>query len=288
MTSKISILVTGATGKVGRQVVDQLLAADIDAHVRAMVREPERARLPSGTELVRGDLADPDTLVGCLDRVDAVFLVWPFLTAEAAPPVIDAIGEHARSIVYLSSLGVRDGTARQADPIHQFHADIERLIESSGLQWTFLRPSGFAGNTLGWAAQIRADGVVRGPYAAVARPLIHEADIAAVAVRALVGDAHHGTKPPITGPASITQAEQAHTIGEAIGRPVTYEEIPPETALRHMTEQGWPAGAARGLLAAHAAFLSEPEPVSHAVEEITGVPARSFREWAADHADDFR
>lgn len=162
------------------------------AALRALARDPDSAGLPDGIEVVRGDLSDPGTLEACLDGVDAVFLVWPFLTAEAAPAVLEVAAEHVRRIVYLSSMGVRDDLEEQADPINRFHADLERLIEKSGLEWTFLRSHTFATNALWWAPQIRADGVVREPYGAAARPVIHERDIAAVAARVLTSDGHGG------------------------------------------------------------------------------------------------
>jgi uncharacterized protein YbjT (DUF2867 family) len=192
------ILVTGGTGNVGRHVVSHL--QDAGATVRALTRNPGSAGLPDGVEVVRGDLSAPATLATCLDGVEAVFLVWPFLTAKAAPALLQAVGKHARRIVYLSSMSVRDDRERQADPISAFHADIERLIEHCGLEWTFVRPSGFATNTLLWAPQIRADGVVRWPYGAARRSLIHERDIAAVAARALADDGHGAKKYIVTGP----------------------------------------------------------------------------------------
>lgn len=174
------ILVTGATGKVGRHVVSQLRDAGVG--VRALTRTPEAADLPDGVEVVRGDLSAADALDASLDGVDAVFLVWPFLTTDGAPAVLEVIARHAKRLVYLSSMGERDANGRRTDPI-SFHADMEHLIAQSGPDWTFLRPSGFASNTLMWAEQIRTDGVVRWPYADAARSLIHERDVAAVAVR---------------------------------------------------------------------------------------------------------
>src|SRR5260370_12230968 len=93
------ILVTGATGHVGRHVVSQLLQTS--AVVRALVRNPDQVSLPSGVEVVRGDLSDPDTLNACLIGVEAVFLMWPFPTAKAAPAVLAVVSKHARPIVYL-------------------------------------------------------------------------------------------------------------------------------------------------------------------------------------------
>jgi uncharacterized protein YbjT (DUF2867 family) len=267
-------LVTGATGHVGRHVVSELVAAG--AGVRALSRHPDRAGLPAGVEVVPGDLAVPDSLEGALDGVGAVFLLWPFFDAGSAPAVLDVIAKHARRVVYLSAMSATT-----------FHADVERAVERSGLEWTFLRPGGFATNTLGWAPQIRAEGVVRWPYGAAARSLIHERDIAAVAVRTLTGDGHAGQAYTLTGPAAVTQADQVRAIGEAIGRPVRWEDIPPAAARTQLLAEGWTAEFADGALGYWASLVTEPEPVTSTVEDLTGRPARTSREWAADHAGDF-
>ncbi|CAN3983487.1 NAD(P)H-binding protein [Kitasatospora purpeofusca] len=279
-----TILVTGATGRVGGSVVAQLHAAGVP--VRALVRG--EAEFPQGVRAVRGDLGDPASLGEALEGVDAVFLVWPFLSAEGAAEVIDAIGKHARRVVYLSSAGVGDGTDAPGDPITAFHTELERLIEASGLERTALRPTGFASNTLGWAEELRATGAVRAPLPQLARPLIHEADIAAVAVRALTTDTLLGARPLLTGPEPVTQERQVALIGEAVGRPLRFEEITPAEAAEQMRAAGWPAELVAAVLPAQAAMLDHPEPVNDAVERITGIPARSFREWAVDHAADFR
>jgi uncharacterized protein YbjT (DUF2867 family) len=275
------ILVTGATGTVGRQTVSKLLGAG--APVRALTSRPEKARLPGDVEVVGGDLSDPDTLAPALKDAEAVFLVWPFTTAEGAPAVLDAIERETRRLVYLSSAG-----GQRPDPVGLFHADMERLIEESKLDWTFLRPSGFASNTLMWAGQIRGDGVVRWPYGSAARSLIHESDIAAVAVRALTSDGHGGAKHVLTGPELLTQAAQVHAIGEVIGRPARWEEIPREAVRDGLAAAFGDASFADHALDTWARFVEEPELVTSTVERVTGTPARTFREWASDHADDFR
>ncbi|MFD4183805.1 NAD(P)H-binding protein [Rhodococcus sp. NPDC058514] len=278
------ILVAGATGKVGGAVVAQLHAAGVP--VRALARG--NASFPQGVQVARGDLSDPASLNAALVGIDSVFLVWPFLSAEGAPAVIDAIGKHARRVVYLSSAGVGDGEEKPGEAITMFHTELERLIEASGLEWTALRPTGFAGNALGWAEEVRATGAVRAPLAKLARPLIHEADIAAVAVQALTTDALLGARPLITGPELVTQERQVALIGEAVGRPVRFEEITLDEAIEQMKAAGYPVELVEAVMPAQAQMLDNPEPVNDEVKRITGTPARSFGEWAVDHAADFR
>ncbi|MFI9585876.1 NAD(P)H-binding protein [Streptomyces sp. NPDC052236] len=278
------ILVTGATGKVGGAVVTQLHAAGVP--VRALVRR--EADFPEGVQAVRGDLGDPASLDTALEGVDSVFLVWPFLSAEGASDVIDAIGKRARRVVYLSSAGAGSEKENPGEAITMFHTELERLIEASGLEWTALRPTGFASNTLGWAEEVRTTGAVRAPLARLARPLIHEADMAAVAVQALTTDALLGARPLITGLELITQERQVALISEVIGRPVRFEEITLDEAIEQMKAAGYPAELVEAVVPAQAEMLDNPEPVNDEVERITGTPARSFREWAVDHAADFR
>ncbi|WP_308209043.1 zinc-binding dehydrogenase [Actinoallomurus purpureus] len=268
------VLVTGATGTVGRQVVAAL--ADAGAEVRALARDPEAARLPAGVQVMGGDLSEPDTLHASLAGVGVVFLVWPFATAEGVTAVLDVVAEHARRVVYLSSAAVRE---------HE--QQVEQLIEGSGLEWTFLRPHVFAANTLRWAGQIRVEGVVRAPYGAAAMSPLHERDIAAVAVHALTGHGHAGAIYELTGPESLTQAEQVHIIGEVIGRPVRWAEVSPETARQQMLARGWPPAAVDGILGAQAEMVTEARLATSTVEEVTGAPARTFRTWVTDHAGAF-
>lgn len=279
------ILVTGATGNVGRHVVSQLL--DTGAAVRALTREPASAGFPDSVEVVRGDPSHPDTLDGHLEGVEAVFLVWRSFTTEAVPAFLDAVAKHARRIVFLSSSAVRDDLELPPNIIARFHTDIERLIEKSGLEWTFLRPGGFATNTLWLAPQIRAGDAVQWPYGAAAIPLIHERDIATVAVRALTGEGHSGAKYVLTGPQALTQIEQVRTIGEAIGRPLRFEEISREAARQQMLARMSPS-VVDIVLDAWERMVTTPGPITTTVEEITGAPARTFREWAIDHTGDFR
>ncbi|MET7332630.1 NAD(P)H-binding protein [Nonomuraea sp. NPDC005650] len=271
-----TILVTGATGNVGRHVVSQLAAAGLE--VRALVRSPERANLPERVDVVRGDLSAPETLEPALKDVESVFLLWPHVTADGAAEVVTTVAGHARRIVYLSA-NVAD------EPVTHYH-EIERLIRHSGLGWTFLRPGGFAANTLGWAEEIRR-GVVRWPYGQASRSLIHERDIAAVATHVLTSAGHSGATYVLTGPERLTQAEQVRVIGEVAGHDVRWEEQPLEEARERLTAAWGNPAFVESALSAWAGFVAAPEQVTPTVERLLGRPALTFRRWAQDHVADF-
>jgi uncharacterized protein YbjT (DUF2867 family) len=279
-------LVIGATGNVGRQVLSQLPASG--AQVRALTRNPDAARLPPQVEVVRGDLTLPETLDRCLDGIDAVFLVWSAPPATVGP-ALERIAKHARRIVFLSSPHkTAHPLFQQPNPVRELHTQIERLIETSGLQWTFLRPGMFAANArFWWGPQIRAGDVVRWPHVAAPTAPIHERDIAAVAVRALCEDGHAGAEYLLTGPQSLSQVEQVHTIGSVIGRSLRIEEISPDEARRELLAL-MPAFVVNMLLDAWAAAIGQPALVTSTVAEVTAAPARTFLDWATDHAAEFR
>jgi uncharacterized protein YbjT (DUF2867 family) len=277
-------LVIGATGNVGREVVHQLLARDV--RVRALARRPESAGLPREVDVVQGDLTVPESLEPGLDGIDAIFLVWTASDATV-PAALARMATRARRIVFLSNMTVRDGVEEQNYPVTALHARIERLIAASGVSWTFLRPGAFATNALiWWAPQIRAGDAVRWPYAGAVMSPIHERDIAAVAVRALSEEGHAGAKYILTGPQSLSLGDQVRIIGEAIGRPLRFEEIPPQTARREMAAVV-SAPFADMLLDAFAAAVGKPAMVTSTVAEVTGAPARSLHDWAVDHSAEF-
>ena len=168
------------------------------------------------------------------------------------------------------------------------HADIERLIRRSGLEWTFLRAGRFATNSLGWAPEIRAGDVVRLPNAAAGRSPIDPRDVAAVAVRALVDGGHAGATHILTGPERLTEGEMVHVIGDVIGRTLRVNDVPTVTAREELLTAGASPELADAALTYWAKLVTEPEPVTHTVEEITGTPSGTFRAWAAEHADDLR
>ena len=226
-------LIIGATGNVGRHVVSQLSAAG--AQVRALSRNPDMVRMPRDVEVVRGDLTIPESLDRCLEGIDAVFLVWTAPPGTIAP-ALQRIAHYARRVVFLSApLKTPHPFFQQPNPARLVGEQIERVIESSGLEWTFLRPAMFAGNSLRfWAPQIRAGDVVRWPHLSAPTAPIDERDIAAVAVRALLDHKHAGAEYVLTGPQSLSQFEQVSTIGRVIGRSLRIEEISPDDARREL------------------------------------------------------
>jgi uncharacterized protein YbjT (DUF2867 family) len=279
------ILVTGGTGNVGREVVKQLRAGG--NLVRVLSRNPQPASVPDDVEIARGDLSAPETLDESLEGVETVFLVWvaPF---AAAAPALERIARHAGQIVFLSSPhNVQHPFFQQPNTLRAVHAGIEQLIEASGLRWTILRPGAFALNSRNWwAPQIKRGDVVRWSYAAAATAPIHERDIAAVAVRTLRDETHHGKEYVLTGPESLTQREQVQIIGDAIGRRLSFEELSPESGRRELLKT-MPPPIADMLLTAYAAAVDRPAFVTSTVEEVTGTPAASFHQWAVDHAAEF-
>jgi len=277
-------LIIGATGNIGNYVAAQLVTESLA--VRAMIRNPWSAQLPSQIELVRGDLTRPESIDACVKGVEAVFLVWqaPELTVDA---VIERMAKYVQRIVFVSNQTVRDDRDVQDYAVSMFHARIERAIAASGVRWTFLRPGAFATNARSWwAPQIRLGNVVRWPFARAHAAPIHEADIAAVAVRALVDEGHAGAKYILTGPQSLMQAEQVEILGSAIGRPLRFEEIPENTALTELTRL-LSTPIAGMLLDAWRQRVDKPEIVTSTVADITGSTPRSFYQWAVNHAGDF-
>jgi uncharacterized protein YbjT (DUF2867 family) len=239
-------------------------------------------------EVVSGDLSAPETLDACLNGVDSVFLVW-MAPLAAASPAIERIAAHARQIVLLTSPHrTPHPFFQQPNGMRAIHAGVERLIEEAGLAWTFLRPGPFAINCRNWwAPQLRKGDVVRWFYADAATAPVHERDIAAVAVRALCNAGHDGREYVLTGPASLTQREQVQVIGDAVGRPLRFEELSRESARQQMLAMTFPPLVADMLLDAYAAAVGLPATVTSTVLEVTGTPARSFHDWAIDHAGDF-
>jgi uncharacterized protein YbjT (DUF2867 family) len=274
---------------VGRFVVDELLRAGV--RVRALTRQPEKAALPAAAEIVVGDFTAPASLDAALDGVDTVFLVWTAAVTTAAA-VVARLAAHAsekkRRVVYLSSPHQTPHPFfQQPNSLRGLHVEVEQLLAAANVDTVVLRPGMFSSNAVyWWAPQIRRGDVVRWPYGAAETAPVDERDIAAVAVRALL-DRHVRGDFVLTGAESLSQATQVRAIGDAIGRPVRFEELSADE-FRRETAGTWPASVVEMLLTAWYATLDHQAYVTSSIEEITGSPPRSYYQWATDNAAAFR
>ncbi|MFI0780302.1 NAD(P)H-binding protein [Streptomyces sp. NPDC021212] len=274
------IVVTGATGNVGAHVVKELAAAG--AEVRALTRDPEAARFPDGVQAARTDDLP-------LEGATGLFLHAAVTWQAGAEKLLERAKEAGvRRIVMLSSSSVLENNDPQTNPIGVMHRELETQVERTGLEWTHVRPGAFAVNALQWADQIKAGDVVYGAHARAHMAPIHEADMGAVAARAFLSDDLVGQAPELTGPESLTFADQVRVIGEVIGRPLRYEEIPAEVAREKMVGGFVTPEIADSLLRVFGALVDRPQTISPEVERITGRPPRTFADWAAENAPAFR
>ncbi|ANW21655.1 SDR family oxidoreductase [Streptomyces clavuligerus] len=318
----MTILVTGATGNVGRLVVRDALGRG--ARVRALTRNPGAAGLPAGAEVVAGDLERPGSLRAALEGVERMFL-FPF--ADTAREVVALAREAGvRRLVVLSSAAVTDGS----DTTH--HLPVERAAEESGLEWTHVRPGEFMLNKLFlWGPSIRAERVVRDPFPDTAWAPVHEQDIADTAVAALLEDGLTGRALTLNGPAVLGHAEQVAAIAAAIGEEVRHEAVTREEARALYRAQGGFAEAVADFLLGYVSYDGAPvdaatdpgadpeansgtngaspegtspggassdgsdggsgfpgEDVPPGLRDALGRPGRTFASWARDHAADFR
>jgi uncharacterized protein YbjT (DUF2867 family) len=281
------IVVTGATGTLGRPLV--ALLKDQGIAVRAVARSAEAGMVPAGVDVHRADLARPQDVAPALEGASALF-VHPRAVGESAGKLLALAAEKGvRRVVVLSAINVDDDPAYQPSRLNgDRNKEVEEAVAGGGLPWVAVRASSFAANAIGmFGAQVRAGDVVRAPYANFAEAPIHESDLAAVIARALVDDDLDGRRIPVTGPQSLTHEEMVADIGEVIGRPLRFEEVPPEIAARGLVANGLSEAFVAALMARYERGAGEAAPVTDEVERILYRPARSFAQWIADHADAF-
>ncbi|MEU6428768.1 NAD(P)H-binding protein [Microbispora sp. NPDC046973] len=270
------IVVTGATGNVGRRLVELLTAAG--ERVTAVSRRT--AELPAGVRQVRGDLDDPAGLKDAFDGADALFLLVAGQDPQAILGAARAGG--VRRVVLLSSQGA--GTRPE---FYRHPAAFEDAVRRSGLEWTILRPGGFHSNAYAWAESIRGGRTAAAPFGDVGLPTIDPADIAEVAATVLREGGHAGRVYELTGPAPTTPRERAAAIGAALGAPVRFAEQTREEARAQML-QFMPEQVVEGTLAILGEPLDAERQVSPDVERILGRAPRSFADWAGRNAAAFR
>ena len=279
------ILVTGATGHVGRELVPQLLLGG--RAVRVLVRDPRKvAALDASVQRAVGDLDCPETLGPALEGVEAVCLVT-FTTEQDAAMLAAARQAGVRRIVKLSTLEASQAVGK----IGQWSRERERLVEASGLEWTFLRPGMFMTNSLDWWGEaIRGQGAVYFPGGKTGRVApIDPADVAAVAALALTQPGHAGQAYELTGAQLLTMGEMVATIGAALGKPLTYTDIPPIAARLWMLQSGMDQNLVAALMELLARLrANQGAQVTDTVQRLTRRAPRTFEAWCAAHKADFQ
>lgn len=272
------ILVTGATGNIGTALLQQL-----QAPARGVTRDAAQAAFPEGVEVAEADLTRADQLEAVFKGVRSLFLVQG-LAPEA--PILEAARQAGvEHVVLVSSITVR---THPRLPAAKANLAVEEQLKGSGLDWTILRPTQFASNTLMWASTIREHGIVRAPYVDVGLPTIHPADIAAVAWAALTEDGHRGQTYPLTGPRRITPRGQAADIAAALGRNLEFVEISRAEAHEELAPHLGDETAAAVLDVTGGDVNDDLLAVHDTVARVTGRPAAPFSAWAGANAAAFR
>lgn len=270
------IVITGATGNVGRPLVEALLEAG--EAVTAVSRG--EAAFPAGIAHVRADLAEPESLKPAFEGADRLFLLTRDPELDVVPVLDAAKAAGIGRVVLLSS----QRTVTRLDPSQNV---FEAAVIESGLEWTILRPGGFHSNAYLWAEPVRGQRAVAAPFGDVGLPHIDPADIAAVAAKALTEDGHAGQAYTITGPELVTPREQVEAIAEAVGEPIAFTELTRDEAFAMFT-QFWPAEVVAGTLETLGAPNEAERQVSGEVERLLGRPAATFADWAKRNAAAFR
>ncbi|MFE7722702.1 NAD(P)H-binding protein [Nocardia rhizosphaerihabitans] len=278
------IVIIGATGTVGREVVAQLVGTG--SAVTAVTRNPAQAQMPTGTVVVEADPSTPSIPAETWDGVEAVLLSSRAVTASA-PEILSAAADHgARRAVVISASTV-EYPAGEPRFMAGFRA-LEAAAEASGLAWTSLRCADFDANALAWVPQLRAGDVVRGAYGKAATSPIHERDIAAVAARTLTEDGHDSHHYLLTGPESLTQYDKVRILSDTTGRDLSFLELTPDQVRAAMTAQGLPDEIPARLLGSLSDYARVPGPTTDTIAELLGRPALDFATWATEHAAAFR
>ncbi|MEV0338793.1 NAD(P)H-binding protein [Nocardia sp. NPDC050713] len=272
------IVVTGATGNIGRSLVPLLAASG--TRVTAVSRGVGSIALPEGVRHVAADLADPASLSPALAGAEALFLLITGEQLMAGPEPEEVLGVAAeagvRRVVFVSSLGTQ--TRPDAAGYDRMRA-YEKALRASSLEWTILRPGGFFSNTYAWVESVRGEQTVAAPFGSVGLPSVDPADIAAVAAAALREDGHAGRIYTLTGPVPITPREQAAALGAALGTEVRFVELSAAQAREAML-RFMPKAVADHTLE----ILGSPTPdellISPDIEKVLGRPASTYAEWA--------
>lgn len=280
MATDAPILVTGATGNVGSEVVAALVARG--APVRALVRDPADSKLPAGVAAVGGDLELPESLTPALDGARAAFLLGGF---GDMPGLLRRVANAGvQRVVLLTSRCVIGG--RPDNAVTRMWLDSEAAVRESGVPWTFLHPSGYQSNALRWLPQLRQGDVIRAPWGDVPIAVIDPADIAAVAATVLIEGGHERSALELSGPEALTPGQQIATLAQALGRPLRYEPQTDEEARAEM-DADTPAPYVDAFFRFYSDGEFDDSRVVDTVARVTGRPPRRFEQWVDAHAGAF-
>ncbi|WP_040574779.1 SDR family oxidoreductase [Pontibacter sp. BAB1700] len=285
-----TILVTGATGTVGREVIKQLAMQDVKvrAGVHSVIKGENLKRLP-GVEIVEIDFRDPNSLHAAFTHVDGLVLITPLSEDQlemARNLVEEAKRQDVKHIVKLSALGAG---AEPGIQLGRWHREMETYVEESGIPYTILRPAGFMQNLVNYSADsIKGEGKFYMPVGEGKVSYIDTRDIAAVVVEVLLSEEHMGKVYELTGPEALSHHEMATLLGEATGKKVDFVDVPEEAAREAIKSHRTPASITDALLELYAAYKAgKSAKVSNTVQEITGRPPHSFRQFAQDYQECF-
>lgn len=275
------IVVTGAAGNVGGELVAAL--AEAGEPVRALARSAEPGRFPPEVEVVSGDLNDPASLRPALEGADGVFM----LPGYADMPGVHAEARRAgvRTVVQLS--GMSAGSGDMSNAITAYMAMSEQAARESGLAWTIVRPAMFMTNAFQWLPQLKAGNLVRAPFGNVRAAVTDPADIAAVAARALTSPGHEERVYEVSGPESLSAGDRVAILGQVLGRDLRFEAQSNAEARTEMSATT-PAKYVDAFFDFYVAGALDESKVLPTVQEVTGRAPRTFAQWATAHADAFR
>ncbi len=279
------ILVTGATGNVGKELVKQLLNQSKTAPIRALVRDKRKAAdFGNQVELATGDLDKPETLVSAMQDIDRLYLVTPD-TRQVTNLLKAAKQAGVRYVVKQSTIEAD----RSLGP-GKWHREQEELINSMGFAWTFLRPTMMMVNTIEWWSEtIKSQNAVYFPGGNGKVPPVDPRDVATVACAVLTNPGHDGKIYELTGPQALTIGEMVETLANVLGRPLRYTNVPVFAATIAMLRFGLPFYVVKGLMQTLGALRrSEYAYVTNTVEQVGGCKPRIFEKWCRDHVAAFQ
>jgi len=283
------IVVSGATGKIGTEIVGMLRKQGKE--VAALTRNPTMAQAPSGVHAVPWNPSRPQMPDLPVDQIEALF-ICPRAMGDQHPGEVakellaSAVDRGARRVTLLSAVTVQFGGGYRR--FAKTFETIEDAVRASSLSWTILRCTDFSSNAIAWAPQIRSTTVVRGAYGDATTSTIHDRDVAAVSAETLLDDDHSGCSYVLSGPESLSQRDKVQIIGDIIGKQVAWQEISPEEVREAMISRGIPPEIPDRMLGYLADHIERAGPSSDTVERLLGRPPMSYAEWIAEHREAFQ